>query len=95
MADKDGSALDALLKKRAAEHKQRLDAAKRAAPGRGKEPFDLDELEKLHDTTEGEGFDHPREERVATYEELYYVRFEEVLTIKQFAEALRKRQLYS
>jgi hypothetical protein len=64
-----------------------LAAAKADAACRGKEPFDLEKLEKLCDTSH-EGRMAPYEERYAELERKYYVHFSEIMTISEFAREI-------
>ena len=64
-----------------------LSRAKAAAALAGKEPFDLDRLEQLVDTS-SEGRIDAREERYARYERMYYVERPSILTLEAFARAV-------
>lgn len=61
-----------------------LARAKAEAATWGKEPFDLDKLETMCDTTSAGRID-PIEERQARFEEMYYVRYPSILTLAEFA----------
>ncbi|HZJ64544.1 MAG TPA: hypothetical protein VFD36_13575 [Kofleriaceae bacterium] len=63
---------------------ERLAVAKRNAAERGKEPFDLAKLETMCDTS-SEGRMAPEPVRHATFEEKYYVQFQDILTLEDFA----------
>ena len=62
----------------------RMAAAKRDAAARGKEPFALAKLETMCDTS-SEGRMDPEPVRHAEFEEMYYVRFPQILTLEDFA----------
>lgn len=62
-----------------------MDDAKADAARRGKEPFDLEKLEQLCDTSH-EGRMPPLEERYAEFESRYYVGYPEVMTLTEFAK---------
>lgn len=67
-----------------------LARAKADAAARGKEPFDLEKLEKLCDTS-SEGRLAPLEERRADFEYQYYVNRPSVMTIGEFAALIEER----
>lgn len=58
--------------------------AKADAVRRGKEPFDLEKLESLCDTS-SEGRMAPLDERFAEFERKYYVHYPDIMTIEEFA----------
>lgn len=62
-----------------------LAKAKSEAVERGKEPFDLDKLETMCDTS-SEGRVDPVESRFARYEYMYYVEHPELMTLADFAD---------
>jgi len=68
---------------------RRLAEAKAKAAARGKEPFDLDALEKLCDTSV-DGVVEPRERRVERYERAYYVQHPSMMTIAELAARIRE-----
>lgn len=68
-----------------ARNAERLTNAKLDAQRRSKEPFDLEKLESLCDTS-NEGRIAPVEDRVAKFEWEYYVGFPNIMTIEEFAK---------
>ncbi len=74
-----------LTRRREAEQAQQLDRARAAATETGKEPFDLDRLEQLLDTTTDLGTLPPRSDRQRRWEEKYYLGHAEVRTLAEFA----------
>ncbi len=81
--------LDQDIRRDAERVAKRLEEAKAAALPRGKEPFDLAQLETLCDTSH-EGRIDPVEERQRTYEYMYYVQHPEYLTLQDLAEHVRE-----
>lgn len=65
-----------------------LSEAKQAAAVSGKEPFDLEALERLCDTSVETG-PLPTEERRARLEELYYVGRPQCMTLAELAQYIR------
>jgi hypothetical protein len=90
---KDAEAfLDALDRRDREAMKDSLAKAKAEAAAKGKEPFDLEKLERLCDTS-NEGRQDPIDERRAQLEYKYYVTNPEIMTIADFAalvEELKK-----
>ena len=86
-------ALERLLAQEEREDAERLARAKAEAEARGKEPFDLDRLEQLYDTTPDLGH-WPREARFRTWEWKYYVEARDLLTLAAFAERQRRLDPY-
>ncbi|HEY0988181.1 MAG TPA: hypothetical protein VGD80_14050 [Kofleriaceae bacterium] len=85
LEDKEARAFAAELARRNDELRaNRLAAAKRDAAARGKEPFDLAKLETMCDTS-SEGRMAPEPARQARFEEMYYVRYPQILTLEDFA----------
>jgi hypothetical protein len=83
--DEEATALLEEIGRRNTERRtERLAAAKRDAAARGKEPFDLAKLETMCDTS-SEGRMDPEPVRQERFEELYYVRFPQILTLEDFA----------
>src|SRR5262245_515380 len=83
--DEDSRVPCAELAQRNAELRaERLAAAKRDAAARGKEPFDLAKLETMCDTS-SEGRMAPEPVRHARFEEMYYLHFQDILTLEDFA----------
>ena len=76
--------VDQLAERNRAVRAQQLAAAKTDAAARGKEPFDLEKLERLCDTSR-EGRVDPVEDRRARFEEMYYTWFPGVMTLAEFA----------
>jgi len=68
---------------------EQLAAAKADAAARGKEPFDLERLETMCDTSH-EGRVDPVESRQAEFERKYYVHFPDVMTLAEFAEKVEE-----
>ncbi|HZJ64543.1 MAG TPA: hypothetical protein VFD36_13570 [Kofleriaceae bacterium] len=68
---------------------QRLTAAKRDAAASGKEPFDLAKLETMCDTS-SEGRMDPEPVRRTEFEEMYYVRYPQILTLEDFARKVEE-----
>jgi hypothetical protein len=83
------------LKERTAQDRAaRLQAAKAQAASSGKEPFDLQKLEKLCDTTErGRLLDVA--ERTVIYEYMYYVEHPQAPSLDAFAHNLSEIQNWS
>lgn len=73
-----------IARRNAEQQARRLEAAKRDAATRGKEPFDLAKLETMCDTS-SEGRMDPEPVRQKRFEEMYYVGFPEILTLEDFA----------
>lgn len=67
------------------EKRRQLAEAKAAAQALGKEPFDLDKLEQLCDTS-SEGRVDPIEQRQERFERMYYVSHPEMMTLQELAE---------
>jgi hypothetical protein len=86
--DNQPEEIDALRRLRAQEEAERLARAKADAATRGKEPFDLDRLEQLYDTTSDLGH-WSREERFRDWVWKYYVQASDLLTLAEFAERPR------
>jgi len=87
---KDALAFHKELEKRDAElSAERLAKARAEAAAKGKESFDLDELEKLCDTS-SEGRLGPVERRRETFEYMYYVRHPEIMTIAELAQLIEE-----
>jgi hypothetical protein len=74
-----------LKRKNAERRRKALEDERRAAATRGKEPFDLDALERLCDTS-SEGRLDPVDERRDRYEYGYYVEHPSIMTIAEYAE---------
>lgn len=68
---------------------ERLARAKADAVSRGKEPFDLEKLESLCDTSNA-GKMAPLDERFAEFEREYYVVFPNVMTLEEFAKKIEE-----
>lgn len=68
-----------------------LVAERAAADARGKEPFDLETLERMVDTSTPEGNLAPLDERRAGLEYRYYVNHPRVSTLAEFALLLREQ----
>ena len=68
---------------------ERLETAKADARRRGKEPFDLEKLESLCDTS-NEGKMAPLDERFAKFEWKYYVENADILKIEAFAKEVEE-----
>lgn len=68
------------------EAREKLEAAKREAAARGKEPFDLDRLDAIYPGSPGGGGDRALRER--EYERIYYVDYAHVDTIGELAITL-------
>jgi len=67
------------------ENAEALARAREEAVARGKEPFDLDKLEQLADTSR-EGVMDPREERQKYFEDMYYVGHPDFMTLEDLAK---------
>lgn len=88
-------ALHQQMKERMAQDRAaRLQAARAQATTNGKEPFDLQKLEKLCDTTE-RGRLLGVAERVAVYEYMYYVEHPQARNLDTFAQILNEIQDWS
>lgn len=68
---------------------ERLAKARADAATRGKEPFDLDKLEKLCDTS-SEGRVDPRDIRQDRFEHMYYVEQPQILTLAELAQHIEE-----
>jgi Tfp pilus assembly protein PilP len=68
---------------------EELAAAKADAAKRGKEPFDLEKLETMCDTTR-EGKLDPVETRRTRFEEMYYTFYPDVMTLAEFAKKVEE-----
>lgn len=66
-----------------------LASAKADAQHRNKEPFDLEKLESLCDTS-SEGRMAPLDERIAEFERKYYVVYPDIMTIEEFAKKIEE-----
>jgi Tfp pilus assembly protein PilP len=66
-----------------------LESAKAEAKRRGKEPFNLEKLEELCDTSHKRRL-APHEERYAEFERKYYVRYPDTMTLVEFCERDRR-----
>jgi hypothetical protein len=75
---------DAVARRNLELQKQQLEKAIADANAKGKEPFDLDRLEQLCDTSR-EGRVDPVDDRRARFEYKYYVENPEIMTIAEFA----------
>ncbi len=71
-----------------------LAAAKEKQHAQGKEPFDLDALVRVYDTSSEAGHLGNRESRQRQYEVYYYLLYPEVMTLEQFANAKAKNDLW-
>ncbi|EQA43284.1 hypothetical protein LEP1GSC050_1781 [Leptospira broomii serovar Hurstbridge str. 5399] len=70
---------------------ERLADAKKEAERRGKEPFDLEKLERLYDTRKDtEGRVDPFEVRHTHYEDLYYTYDRNIMTLEEFVIFLER-----
>lgn len=67
---------------------EELATARADASARGKQPFDLEALERLCDTSHG-GRLTSREDRYSEFERRYYVHHPDVMTISEFAAVMR------
>lgn len=83
-----------LLAKQRAERESQLTAAKEQQHTAGKEPFDLDSLERIYDTTTEAGALGSRESRQRQYEVYYYLLYPKVMTLGEFAKAKAKNDLW-
>ena len=72
---------------------EQLTSAKEAAVSAGKEPFDLEKLETLCDTSI-DGFLAPIESRRRDLEYRYYVNNPTIKTIEEFADLLTRLAKY-
>jgi hypothetical protein len=85
---KDAEAfLDGIEQRNREEKEQQLAKAIANATAKGKEPFDLEKLERLCDTSR-EGRLEPDNERRARLEYKYYVTNPEIMTIAEFARLI-------
>lgn len=69
---------------------ERLAAARAEAAARGKEPFDLEKLEAMCDTSR-DGVLGPPDERRAEHEWLYYMLHVDLMTLAEYAERVAER----
>lgn len=81
--------LDEIRRRNARQRAQFLARSQAAAVARGKEPFDLEKLEKMCDTT-SEGRLDPVEDRQAHFEYLYYVLHPECMTLAEFVDVITR-----
>jgi hypothetical protein len=90
LTGKEAEAFHEELKRREAEASaRRLAEAKAAAAQRGKEPFSLEKLETMCDTSQ-DGELAPIEVRRARYEEMYYVEHPEYTTLAELADLVTR-----
>ncbi|PPV05899.1 hypothetical protein XBLMG947_1517 [Xanthomonas bromi] len=75
-------------------HASEIESALALADAIGKERFDLDELEKLCDTSGG-GRLPDVEDRHDIYERMYYVEYPKILTLKEFARVVETLSSWS
>ena len=90
MTQSDNDFLANLLGEQKTDDPARLAEAKGRAPAEGKEPFSLERLESLFDTSSFMGDVAPEAERLARYEKRYYVDFPDVKTIAELAQRLQQ-----
>jgi hypothetical protein len=69
---------------------EELKNAKADAMARGKEPFDLQKLETMCDTSQARRVAAPDEERRAAYEYSYYIEHSDVQTLAEFARLITR-----
>jgi len=81
--------LNELFQKEDQRRAEMLAKAKAEAAARGKEPFDLEKLEQLCDTS-SEGRVDPVETRRKDFEFMYYVHNPDIQTIKEFAAFIER-----
>ncbi len=74
-----------MLAKNRSDKAAKLAEAKSEAATRGKQAFDLDELEAIYDTRTDTGFLPARAERERDYEYRYYVTYRDTMTLAEFA----------
>lgn len=86
MTERSGNEIWEQIKR---ENREKAEAAlaqrKAEAAARGKEPFDLEKLETMADTST-EGRKDPIEQRRAYYEYKYYVEHPEYMTLRELAD---------
>lgn len=78
-----------LKQKQEKEEAEELERARREAAERGKEPFDLDKLEQLCDTS-SEGRVDAVERRHANFEYMYYVSKPEIMSLAELAAYIER-----
>ena len=83
-----------LFAKQRALSASRLAAAKAEQHAAGKEPFDLDALERIYDTSTEAGALGSRETRQKQYERYYYLLYPHVMTLEEFAKAKAQNDLW-
>jgi hypothetical protein len=88
------SVIDEILERNRRLMAEQLAKAKADAQANGKEPFDLEALERLCDTS-GDGVVAPIDERRARFEYKYYVENPSIRTIADFAALLRRAYSFS
>ena len=86
-----------LAARRERERAEALRAAKAAAPGRGKEPFDFEKLCKLYDVTSdlAPADREPDPAAADHFETKYYLWYEDVMTVEEFAKRLEQLDIYN
>ena len=79
-----------LTAKRDKEDEENFERVKTEALENGKEPFDLNKLEKLFDTSHDLDYERPREQREQTWARKYFVQFPKPQTIREFADLMNE-----
>ena len=92
--DDDDPFCDDVARRASDERAQRLAEARARSIASGKEPFDLEKLETLCDTSR-EGRLDSYDVRHARFEEMYYVRNPEVRTLEEFAALVEELNRWS
>jgi len=87
MTNNDDDFVAQVLAESEKRHQEQLASARAIAVARGKEPFDLEKLEAMCDTSH-EGRLAPRDERHAEFERKYYVQYPDVMTLAELAEKI-------
>lgn len=90
----DGELAHELFAQQKAKNAALLAAAKRDQHAAGKEPFDLDALERIYDTTTMMGSLPSRETRQRTYEHKYYMLHSKAMTLEEFAKLMEENDLW-
>jgi hypothetical protein len=81
--------VDKLFAQHDEEKRRSLAEAKAEAQSRGKEPFDLDKLEQLCDTS-SEGRVDPVDQRRERFERMYYVENPSFMTLQELADLITR-----
>lgn len=90
----DNTYFHRLYKKQKEERARALALAKKEAEAKGKEPFDWERFDALYEISNDSTGYAPSKEVIAEYEERYYCRHPEILTIEAFARFLEEMDVW-